>query len=173
VAPRPATGQENPQTPPATTPARPALRRWVAAETLVGVCILAITAVLTSTEPARTQESAAAAPPAVELPFDTHGTRGRGTVTAVVDPGRSGANAVNVSVTRPGGDMLDVPEVQVALTLKAQGIGPLRAPVRRLSAGRWTTSGFQVPVSGTWDLAVTVRTSEIDQITVRGRVRIG
>lgn len=69
--------------------------------------------------------------------------------------------------------MLDVPEVQVALTLEARGIGPLRVPVRRLSAGRWTTSGFQVPVSGTWDLAVTVRTSEIDQITVRGRVRIG
>ncbi|MFF7211660.1 copper resistance CopC/CopD family protein [Streptomyces sp. NPDC008238] len=177
---RRATSQENPPTPSVTKPGRSALRRWVAAETLIGVCVLAITAVLTSTEPARTQESitaagpaAAAAPPAVELPFDTHGTGGRGTVAAVVDPGRSGTNAVHMSVTRRGGGMLDVPEVQVALTLKAQGIGPLREPVRRLSEGCWTTSGFHVPVSGTWDLAVTVRTSEIDQTTVRARVRIG
>ncbi|MCX5316143.1 copper resistance CopC/CopD family protein [Streptomyces sp. NBC_00154] len=158
---------------------RPVLRRWVAAEALVGVCVLAITTALTSTEPARTQESlassrsGAATAPAVQMEFDTHGARGRGTATVVVDPGRSGTNAVHVSITEPGGAMLDVPEVQVSLTSKAQGIGPLRVPVRRASAGHWTMSGFQVPVAGVWELAVTVRTSEVDQVTVRRQVSIG
>jgi copper transport protein len=181
--PAPATGTADPAESPAA-PRRaadilPGMRRSVAAETLIGVCVLAITTLLTATEPARTEEavtaarSATATPAAVEMPFDTHGTRGRGTATVMVEPGRSGTNAVHVSITGPGGDMLDVPEVQVSLTLEAQKIGPLRVPVRRASAGYWTTSGFQVPVAGTWDLAVTVRTSEIDQITVRGPVRIG
>ncbi|MFG3172331.1 copper resistance CopC/CopD family protein [Streptomyces sp. NPDC048200] len=155
------------------------LRRSVAAEACIGLSVLAVTTFLTTTEPARTEQVAASAqmtaalPVSVQLPFDTQGTHGRGTVSVVLEPGRVGGNAVHVSVTGPGGDMLDVAEIQLALTLASRQIGPLRVPLQHAAPGHWTVSGFQVPAAGTWNMAVTVRTSAIDQVTVRKDVRIG
>ncbi|MER5881169.1 copper resistance protein CopC [Streptomyces sp. NPDC001910] len=155
------------------------LRRSVAAEACVGLSVLAVTAFLTTTEPARTEQAAASAqvtaalPVSVQLPFDTQGARGRGTVSVVLDPGRVGGNAVHVSVMSPGGNMLDVAEIQLALTLASRQIGPLRVPLQHAATGHWTVSGFQLPAAGTWNMVVTVRTSAVDQVTVRKDVRIG
>ncbi|MFF9840086.1 copper resistance CopC/CopD family protein [Streptomyces sp. NPDC013740] len=146
------------------------LRRWVAMEAVLGVAVLVVTTVLTTTEPARSELSAAeagtAAVVSVEASFDSGGPGGRGKTDVVVDPGRAGANAVHVTVTDPSGALLDVPEVQATLTSSA-GIGPLPVPLRRASEGHWTVSGFQVPTPGAWELALTVRTSDVDQITLR------
>ncbi|MEV6327878.1 copper resistance protein CopC [Streptomyces sp. NPDC051909] len=151
------------------TPLR-TLRRWVATEAALGVAVLAITTVLTTTEPARSAQSATKAEPvavvSVEASFDSGGPRGRGTADIVVDPGRVGANAVHVTVTDPAGRLLDVPEIRAALT-SSEGIGPLPVPIRRASEGHWTVSGFQVPAPGAWELALTVRTSDVDQVTLR------
>ncbi|MFF3409567.1 hypothetical protein ACFYW8_25845 [Streptomyces sp. NPDC002742] len=98
--------------------------------------------------------------------------RGRGTVSVVLDPGRIGADAAHVSVTSRAGTMPDVPEAQPAPTADRQ-IGPLRAPLRHAATGHWTLPGFQVPAAGAWEVAVTVRTSAIDHLTVRKDVRIG
>ncbi|MFF3000757.1 copper resistance CopC/CopD family protein [Streptomyces sp. NPDC057950] len=154
--------------------------RWsVAAEACVGLSVLAVTTLLTTSEPARTERAVAAAqartaaPVSLQLPFDTQGAHGRGTVSVVLDPGRVGGNSVHVSVTSPGGTILDVPEIRVALTSVGRRIGPLPVPLRRAGPGHWTTSGFQVPAAGVWDVAVTVRTSAVDQVTVRKDVRIG
>ncbi|WP_370416087.1 copper resistance CopC/CopD family protein [Streptomyces fradiae] len=151
------------------TPRR-TLRRWVATEAVLGVAVLAITTVLTTTEPARSEQSAteagAVAVVSLEAPFDTGSPQGKGKADIVVDPGRAGANAFHVTVTDPAGGLLDVPEVRATLT-SPEGIGPLPVPVRRASEGHWTVSGFQVPTPGAWELALTVRTSDVDQITLR------
>ncbi|MEV7280865.1 copper resistance protein CopC [Streptomyces sp. NPDC093111] len=151
-------------------PAWRGLRRGVAAEAALGLGVLAITTVLTTTEPARSAHTAAASPAdvvvSVESAFDTGGPGGKGKADVVVDPGGVGPNAVHVTVVGPDGRLLDVPEIRATLT-SSGGIGPLAVPLRRASEGHWTVSGFQVPTPGTWELALTVRSSDVDQITLR------
>ena len=43
----------------------------------------------------------------------------------------------------------------------------------RLATGHWTATGVQIPMAGDWKIAVTVRTSDIDQVTVDKNVKIG
>ncbi|MCS0635134.1 copper resistance protein CopC [Streptomyces sp. LP05-1] len=163
---------------------RAGLRRSVLAEAGVAVVLLAVTTVLTSTEPARTQEEADRdragtattvpdRPVDLSLPFDTGGRNGKGTVRLSLDPGRSGANVLHVLVDGADGKPLDVPEVKVSFTLKEQKIGPLPAAPERIAAGHWSAENLQIPMPGEWTLQVTVRTSDIDQTTLDKNVKIG
>ncbi|MET7491890.1 copper resistance protein CopC [Streptomyces sp900116325] len=165
-------------------PDRSGLRRSVLAEVGVSVVLLAVTTVLTSTEPGRTEEEAARAstaasapttaePIAVSLPFDTGGRNGKGTVRMDIDPGRTGANGLHIWIDGPDGQPMDVPEVKLAFTLASKDIGPLPVVPDRLTEGHWTASGVQIPMAGNWKMAVTVRTSDIDQTTVAKNVKIG
>ncbi|TLQ44922.1 copper resistance CopC/CopD family protein [Streptomyces marianii] len=165
-------------------PERSGLRRSVLAEAGVAVVVLAVTTVLTSTEPGRTEEQAARAgggnseaapskPVDVTLPFDTGGANGRGTARLTVSPGRSGANELRLWTKGPGGQSLDAPEVKVSFTLTAEKIGPLPLVPERVAAGRWSASNIQIPLPGEWQVRITVRTSDIDQTTVEKNVRIG
>ncbi|MEU0660302.1 copper resistance CopC/CopD family protein [Streptomyces lavendulocolor] len=165
-------------------PERAGLRRSVLAEAGVAVVLLAVTTVLTTTEPGRTVEEAGAAqtsaPAAVPdrpldltLPFDTGGVNGKGTVRLTLDPGRSGRNAMHVYVDGPDGRPLDVPELKVAYTLESKQIGPLPVLPERVAAGHWSSTAVQVPMPGEWKLQVTVRTSDIDQTTIDKNVKIG
>ncbi|MFJ7957221.1 copper resistance CopC/CopD family protein [Streptomyces sp. NPDC096319] len=166
-------------------PERSGLRRSVLTEAAVAVVLLAVTTVLTSTEPGRTEEEAgrstsASGPAAVpdrpvdiRLPFDTGGVDGKGVVRLSLDPGRTGANALHIFVERPNGKPLDVPEIKVALTLEAKDVGPLPVAPDRIQTGHWSASGVQIPMPGEWKIQVTVRTSEIDQTTIDKNVKIG
>ncbi|MEV7233112.1 copper resistance protein CopC [Streptomyces sp. NPDC051020] len=163
---------------------RSGLRRSVLAEVGVAVALLAVTTVLTSTEPGRTEEEAARAstsasapaavgPVTLSLPFDTGGRNGKGTVRMDIDPGRTGANGVHLWIDGSDGQPMDVPEVKLAFTLKSKDIGPLPVLPDRLTEGHWTASGVQIPMAGDWTVAVTVRTSDIDQTTMGKNVKIG
>ncbi|MFJ5721910.1 copper resistance CopC/CopD family protein [Streptomyces sp. NPDC093149] len=165
-------------------PERSGLRRSVLAEVTVAVALLAVTTVLTSTEPGRTEEEAArgattATAPAAEgpvnltLPFDTGGQNGKGTVRMDIDPARTGTNELHIWIDSPDGKAMDVPELKLALTLESKDIGPLPVLPVRLTEGHWTASGVQIPMAGTWKVAVTVRTSDIDQTTIDKNVKIG
>ncbi|MFJ4434681.1 copper resistance CopC/CopD family protein [Streptomyces sp. NPDC088923] len=164
-------------------PLRSGLRRSVLIEAGIAVVLLGVTTVLTTTEPGRTEEQVSAAksasgatsgaPVSVKLPFDTGGENGKGTVLIEADPGRSGANAVHVYIERPGGAPFDVPEVRLSLTLPEKNLGPIAVRPQHLAPGHWSASGVQIPMAGSWQLGVTVRTSDIDQVTVDKTVRIG
>ncbi|MFD6338605.1 copper resistance protein CopC [Streptomyces sp. NPDC060131] len=167
-------------------PGRIGLRRSVLAEAGVAVVLLAVTTVLTSTEPGRTAEQEAGAtggtaatapategPLALTLPFDTGGENGKGTVRLTLDPGRSGANAMHIYVDGPDGQPLDVPEVKAAFTLTAQKIGPLPIVPEHFAPGHWSADAVQIPMPGEWQLQLTIRTSDIDQTTVDKNVKIG
>lgn len=172
-------------------PQRFGLRRSVLAEAGVAVVLLAVTTVLTQTEPGRTEEDAKAAKAAassssssssaeagsgavtLDMSFDTGGTDGKGVVTVDVDPARVGGNEMHVYVQRPNGRAFDIPEVKVALTLEAKKIGPLTVTPDRIATGHWSASNVQIPMAGDWKIAVTVRTSDIDQTTVSKNAQIG
>ncbi|WP_329590785.1 copper resistance protein CopC [Streptomyces sp. NBC_01362] len=165
-------------------PDRSGLRRSVLAEVGVAVALLAVTTVLTSTEPARTEEEAArastaasapatAGPVEMKLPFDTGGENGRGTVRMEITPARTGANELHLWVDGSDGKPMDVPEVKVAFTLESKDIGPLPVVPARLTEGHWTADGVQIPMAGNWKVAMTVRTSDIDQTTIDKNMKIG
>ncbi|MFD9317952.1 copper resistance CopC/CopD family protein [Streptomyces sp. NPDC060053] len=166
------------------------LRRSVLAEAGVAVVLLAVTTVLTSTEPGRTEQDAAKAGRAssssssatgdsasgaltLDMSFDTGGTDGKGVVSVDLDPARTGANEMHVYVTRPNGRAFDVPEVKVAFTLEAKDIGPLPVTPDHITTGHWSANGVQIPMAGEWEISVTVRTSDIDQVTVSKNAQIG
>ncbi|MCX4994700.1 copper resistance CopC/CopD family protein [Streptomyces longwoodensis] len=170
-------------------PHRFGLRRSVLAEAGVAVVLLAVTTALTSTEPGRTEQDAKAATAAssssssgtgsssgaltLDMPFDAGGTNGKGVVSVDLDPARAGGNEMHVYVTRPNGRAFDVPEVKVALTLESKSIGPLPVAPDHITTGHWSASGVQIPMAGEWKIAVTVRTSDIDQVTVSKNAQIG
>lgn len=164
---------------------RSGLRRSVLAEAGIAVILLAVTTVLTSTEPGRTEEEAAKGgsaqaaattpqePTEIKMPFDTGGQNGKGTVRLTFDPATSGANEMHVWIARPDGKPLDVPEVKVAFNLKAKRIGPLPITPDRITAGHWSAAAVQIPMPGDWQVQVTVRTSDIDQTTIDKNIKIG
>ncbi|MFF2849929.1 copper resistance CopC/CopD family protein [Streptomyces sp. NPDC058001] len=163
-------------------PGRSGLRRSVLAEASVAVVLLAVTTVLTSTEPGRTEEEAArvtqaassdSGPLSLRVPFDTGAQDGKGTVVIDLAPGRVGSNGMHLYVERPNGSGFDVPEVKVAFTLKAKDIGPLPVVPDRIATGHWSAGGVQLPMAGDWQIAVTIRTSDIDQVTVTKNAKIG
>ncbi|QOV37173.1 copper resistance protein CopC/CopD [Streptomyces ferrugineus] len=166
-------------------PNRFGLRRSVLAEAGVAVVLLAVTTMLTSTEPGRTEEQAKAATAAssadasaagaltLDMSFDTGGEDGKGVVRVDLDPARVGGNEMHVYVQRPNGRAFDIPEVKVAFTLESQDIGPLPVVPDHISTGHWSANGVQIPVAGEWKIAVTVRTSDVDQTTVSKNAQIG
>lgn len=167
-------------------PRRAGLRRSVLCEAAVAAAVLVATTALTGTEPGRTAEGARATDPsaassghrhggAVTIPFDTGGPHGKGTARLHLAPGRTGENTVHLTATGPDGAPLDAPEVKVALTLPAKDIGPLSVTPRPVDGekGHWRSAGVQLPLPGAWKAAVTIRTSDIDQVTEVRTVHIG
>lgn len=152
---------------------RRGLRRSVGAEAAVAVVVLAVTTLLTGTQPGRSAAEESAPPggstPAlavvnVTVPFDTGAAKGSGTVHITLDPGGVGGNNVQVAVLDSTGGFVSVPELKVTFTMPGRGIGPLDAGVKDIG-GYWSADGVRLPFPGEWAVSVTVRTTEIDQVT--------
>lgn len=160
---------------------RRALRLSVLVEVAVAVVVLLVTTVLTSTLPARAQAEAAdagepqvaglPAATAVTVPYDIGVPGGNGTVQLTLDPGRVGENGVQAVTFGPSGALAIVPEVRLSFTLEEKDIGPIDA---RLTdrGGYWATSDLVLPLEGSWTMKITVRVSEVDQVTETRRIRI-
>ncbi|WKD31126.1 copper resistance CopC/CopD family protein [Streptomyces xanthophaeus] len=159
---------------------RRSLRRTVAVEAVLGVVVLAITTLLTGTQPSRAADTATAATAAtaqepqtkvVTVPFDMGTANQHGAVQITLAPGRVGENTVEAVVFTADGGLATVPELRLTLTQEELGIGPLDAKLKN-QKGYWATYDLQLPMPGVWTLNITVRTTDIDQVTVRETVRI-
>jgi copper transport protein len=182
-------------------PARGALRRSVLAEVVVAAVLLTVTTLLTGSQPGRAAEaqkglanapaptasspagpsagggptSTDGVPPqiAVDIPYDTGGPNGKGTAGFTLSPGRAGtANTLHLLIIGQNNIPVDVPEVRLAFTLPAQHLGPIQVPLEHIDTGHWTATGVQLPLPGAWQLAVTVRTSDIDEVTQTRNVQV-
>ncbi|MFI6625823.1 copper resistance CopC/CopD family protein [Streptomyces sp. NPDC050528] len=156
---------------------RRGLRRSVLFEVAVGVVVLVITTLLTNTLPGRAaadaqQTATSAGIPAASVttvPFRVGNAGGKVQIT--LDPGRVGENSVEAVVYGPDGGFATVPELRLSFTLPTQKIGPLDANVKD-EGGYWGTNTLNLPIAGTWTMKVTVRTSDVDQVSVSREVRI-
>ncbi|MFE0327933.1 copper resistance protein CopC [Streptomyces sp. NPDC058960] len=164
----------------ARAPHLQALRRSVLAEISLGLVVLALTTLLTGTQPGRAAEEAAASTAAAEpplgsatvIPFDVGTPGGHGKVQIELTPGRVGENGVQALIFGPDGGIATVPELRLTFTLEGRDVGPLDARLTN-RGGYWATDTLNLPLPGRWTMRATVRTSDIDQVTVSKTVRIG
>lgn len=141
----------------------PALRRSVLVEFAVAAVVLALSAVLVGTPPAR---SAVAEPVDVLVPLQ--GSDGpSGSVQISVDPARPGPNTLHVYLFDDAGRPTQPTGITVDLTEAAQEIGPLDVDLEPAGPGHWVSDGMDIPTAGTWTLAVSVRLDEFTATTAR------
>jgi copper transport protein len=139
----------------------PALRRSVLVELAVAAVVLALSAVLVGTPPAR---AAVAQPVDVLLPLQ--GSAGaEGSVQVSVDPARPGANTLHVYLFDDAGRPTQPADIKVALTEPEQELGPLAVDLQPAGPGHYVGDGMSIPGAGTWTLTVTVRTDEFTATT--------
>lgn len=170
-------GQDGPPDP---GPQRRALRRSVLAEVTIGIVVLVLSTLLSGTQPGRAATEAATSTAAaeeslgstVELPFDVGAAGGHGKVQIELTPARAGENAVQAVVYGPDGGIATVPELRLTFTFKARNLGPLDAGLTD-RGGYWAADVLNLPLRGAWTMKATIRTSDIDQVTVSRTVTIG
>ena len=139
----------------------PALRRSVLLELGVAAVVLALSAVLVGTPPAR---AAIAQPVDVVLPLQ--GSTGPdGTVQVSVDPARPGANTLHVYLFDDTGRPTQPAGIRVTLTEPEQELGPLEVDLLPAGPGHYVGDGMTIPGAGTWTLTVSVRIDEFTATT--------
>jgi copper transport protein len=139
----------------------PSLRRSVLVEVAVAAVVLALSAVLVGTPPARSQVDR---PVDVLLPLE--GAAGpSGSVQVSVDPARAGANTLHVYLFDDSGRLTQPAAIEVTLTEPSQGIGPLDVDLQPAGPGHFVGDGMTIPGAGTWTLEVAVRLDEFTATT--------
>jgi copper transport protein len=108
---------------------------------------------------------------AFTVPYDVGTPGGRGAVQITMDPGRVGENGLQAVVFGADGGLVTVPELRLSFTLAAQDIGPIDAKVTD-RGGYWATNDLNLPLDGTWTMKLTIRVSELDQVSETRTVRI-
>jgi copper transport protein len=138
------------------------LGRLVAAELGITAVVLALTAVLVQTTPARTAE---ANENVGDLPYSTTATTSLYSLQVEVDPAEVGRNDVHLFAYTPDGKPQPVVEWRASAALSSAGIEPIEIPLLKLTDNH-STGQVSLPSPGDWQLRFTLRLTEIDQATV-------
>ncbi|MBM7807724.1 copper transport protein [Geodermatophilus bullaregiensis] len=137
------------------------LRRSVLVEAGVAAVVLALSAVLVGTPPAR---ATLAEPVDVTLPLRSAAGES-GSVQLSVDPARPGANTLHLYLFDDAGRLAQPADLRVTLTEPEQEIGPLEVDLEPAGPGHWVADGMSIPGAGTWTVAVSVRLDEFTATT--------
>ena len=134
---------------------RRALKRSVTAELVIALAVLAVTALLVNAVPAKQ---------AAELPFSQSFNVLGVQVNAIIDPARTGpGNQFHFYVLGRLGQPVAIPELDAAISLPSEGIGPIDLPIVVSGPGHYQSNDVDIPLAGNWVLKLTVRTSAIDE----------
>lgn len=138
---------------PAPPPLR-TLRLSVGLETVVAGFVLAVTALLVNTVPAKDAVS----------PLFT--TELHGSVVAAeieVDPARAGLTDIRIVTRTHDGQAFDPVDVSASLSLPERDLPPIPLALESEGTGIYVATDADIPFPGDWTLAVNVRVSEFDQ----------
>ena len=147
-----------------SSPLTSTLRRSVLTEAALGAVVLGVTAMLINAEPGRTAMAAPPGPAHHVIRYNTGGRDGQGQLIVDVNPAATGPNTVRVTVEDLHGAPHDVAELDSTLTVGQ--LGPFTVALEHTAPGEYVARAVQLPYRGTWQLRVTVRTSDIDETTV-------
>ncbi|MDG4767480.1 copper resistance protein CopC [Solwaraspora sp. WMMD406] len=146
------------------------MRQAIWTELGVTAVVLAVSAVLVQTTPARTA--------VVENLRGTSGYFSTTLTTEIyslqveVDPARRGNNSVHLYAYTLDNRPQAVLEWQATAALPASGVEPIEIPLLPLTDNH-ATGEISLPTEGEWELRITVRISDIDQASVSTPVEIG
>ncbi|SEK82778.1 copper transport protein [Blastococcus sp. DSM 46786] len=140
----------------------PALRRSLLVEAVLAAVVLALSAVLVATPPART---ALAQPVEVVLPLQGGSGSTSGSLQVQVEPARPGGNSLHVYLFDEAGRLTQPADIRVTLTERSQQIGPLDVALQPAGPGHFVGDGMTIPGAGTWTLTATVRLDEFTALT--------
>lgn len=144
------------------------LRRTVPVEAGVAAVILAVTATLVITPPARQSGAAPTGGPQSEVLALPEGNK---SVHIRLMPGVVGANMLHISVTGRDGVPRDVAELTAEASLPGRDLGPFDVHV--IDHGTHFVGHVALPYPGAWRVDLTVRTSDIDAYVVSTTLRVG
>jgi copper transport protein len=139
------------------------MRVSVAVEVIFLVAVLAVTALLVDSAPARTTESApfAATVPGTTLNFEV-----------LLVPARTGPNELHLTVLQKNGVLADVLSTDVELSNAEHAIAPIKVTLVRLGPGHYTSTGLTIPFSGPWQLSMKSLVTDVDEVAVTTTVNI-
>jgi copper transport protein len=140
-----------------------AFRFSVAAEVVIGLVILVVTALLVNAQPA---ESALATPYATEIVTDD------ALIDVTIDPAKAGSTEVHVYTLSPDGGPLDVEGMTMTLTLPDEDIGPIEVPLEDAGTGHFSAYDFDLPIAGEWELEVRALIDEFTEASGTDTVRV-
>ena len=131
------------------------LRKSVALESVVVLAVLGVTSALVATEPAKS-----AYHPTIAANLNLAGD----TVQVSAVPAGDRRSELHLYVFGSDGQPTEPKELRATVSLPSKSVGPL--PVTLTVAGPGHRQGLVgVPMVGTWQLAVTVRTTDFDENT--------
>ena len=162
AAPTDGPAEFEPEPPIAGTAAPGVLRRSVLVELVGALVVLALSAVLVGTPPAR---AAVAQSVEVTVPLQSAaGASGNGSVQVSLDPASPGPAVLHVYLFDDAGQLTQPRQISVGLTEPAQQIGPLDVELAAAGPGHYIGDPV-LPTTGTWTLTVTVRLDEFTAVT--------
>ncbi|HKE77397.1 MAG TPA: copper resistance protein CopC [Acidimicrobiales bacterium] len=142
--------------------------RWsVGAEVALGICVLAVTALLVNAVPGA---EAGAGPAGGPFTTQVHGQTFM--VTVDVAPTVVGQDDISLKVTDHGLNPIQPEEVTASLSLPGKDLGAIPLKLTAGGTGEYRADGTDIPLAGNWDLHVVVRTTDIDEETVKTSVPI-
>jgi copper transport protein len=145
------------------------MRPAVWTELGIAAVILAVSAVLVHTPPART--AAGDAQTGAAQYFSTTLSSSIYQLQVEVDPAQVGSNTVHLYAYTADNKPLPVVEWRATAALPDQGVEPIEIPLLPLTDNH-ATGEVRLPAAGNWQLRFTVRITEIDQATVSATVPI-
>lgn len=143
------------------------LRRTVGGEVVLGIAVIAVTAALVNTAPARTSYT-----PAFHTDRKIPVTDGAasamegGRIQVDIKPARTGANIVDIFLTSASGDLLRVQEVTGLLAPANGSVGAIPVEIASGEPGHYVATAVSIPFPGRWVLRLDLRTSEFDEVPV-------
>jgi copper transport protein len=141
------------------------LRRGLMVEVVLGVVILAVTALLVNAAPAR---DLASGPYLATLRTD------KVAFDVTVTPAKRGANEMHLFTLDPKGTgtTVDATEVSAEMSQPSNDIAPIEVKLIRLAPGHYTSAGFSVPFAGDWKLTVKAVLNDVDEASATTTVPI-
>lgn len=163
TAPPPST----PAPPPAASEAWGRLARTVRLEVIGIVVVLAITAVLVTIVPARTEAGLTGV-------FSEYAPMGdEYQVNLTVDPNQAGENELHLYLLSATGQPVDIDgDLTMAFSLPENQIAAIERTPTIAGPGHWTMDGNELSIPGTWTVEVVARVSDFEQLTAEVEVPV-
>ncbi len=140
------------------------MRRTLTTEVIVGVAVLAVTAVLISQPPGKVA-LAAQHSRTVSARVAVTGTE---KATVALTPGTHGPESIEITLD-PG---LTPTSITATASLPSKSLGPIAVPLQASGPHSFTGSGVVLPSAGDWQITVTVQTSTFDSTTAVATVHL-